>query len=85
MTDANGDGRHVPERPPRPARPLPFVLSSALGVVGLVLLVPGLAFGSTVLALTGFAAGALSLGAALYWRSQLISAWAQQKRGRPHP
>ena len=84
MTD-NGDGLHAPDPSPPPAWPAPFVLSCALGVLGLVLLVPGLAFGSTVLALTGFAAGALSLGAALYWRSQLVSAWAEQKRGRHRP
>ena len=59
------------------------MLSCALGAVGLVLLVAGAILGSTPLSVAGVVGGSLSLGAALYWRSLLISAWAEQKRGRP--
>jgi hypothetical protein len=48
-----------------------------------VLLAAGVAAGSTGLAVAGFAAGSLSLGAALYWRSLLISAWAAKRREAP--
>lgn len=70
---------------PGPSPPAPLVLSCLLGGLGCVLLVSGLVLGSTALAVAGFVAGALSLGAALYWRSLLISAWAEQKRSRPRP
>lgn len=80
MTTGNGGG---PPPAERPGPPVPLVLSIAFGVVGAVLLVAGLIGGSTGLAVGGFAAGSLSLGAALYWRSLLISSWAAQKRGRP--
>ena len=78
MTDVDGDG--LPERPPPP---VPFVLSCALGALGFVLLLAGVVLGSTGLAVAGFASGSLSLAAALYWRSLLVTAWAEQKRGRP--
>lgn len=65
-------------RPPR--RPAALVLSVALGVVGAVLFLFGGLFGSDAVFLAGATAGALSLGAALYWRSELITAW---KRDRP--
>ena len=79
MSEGNGAGEPPQGRPPLPT---PFVLSVALGAVGLVLLVPGVLLGNRALALAGFAAGALSLGAALYWRSLLVNAWAAQKRAR---
>lgn len=82
MTASNGHGGGpAPTEQPRP--PVPLVLSIAFGVLGAVLLVAGLVGGSTGLAVGGFAAGSLSLGAALYWRSLLISSWAAQKRDRP--
>jgi hypothetical protein len=82
VTTNNGDGSGpVPTEQPGP--PVPLVLSIAFGVLGSVLLVAGLVGGSPGLAVGGFAAGSLSLGAALYWRSLLISSWAAQKRGRP--
>lgn len=80
MSTSNGGG---PPPTGRPGPPAPLVLSIAFGVLGSVLLVAGLIGGSTGLAVGGFAAGSLSLGAALYWRSLLISSWAAQKRGRP--
>lgn len=80
MTTSNG-GAPPPAGRPRP--PVPLVVSIAFGVLGSVLLVAGLIGGSTGLAVGGFAAGSLSLGAALYWRSLLISSWAAQQRGRP--
>lgn len=60
--------------------PPALVLSSALGVVGLVLIVAGIVMGATAISVAGVAAGSLSLGAALYWRSELIRAW-----GARHP
>ena len=80
MSTTNGAG----EPPPgRPKPPVPLVVSIAFGVLGFVLLAAGLLTGTTGLAVAGFAAGSLSLGAALYWRSLLISAWAAEKRDRP--
>lgn len=79
MSGAGGGGP-----PPERARPpVPFVASIAFGAVGFVLLAAGVAAGSTGLAVAGFAAGSLSLGAALYWRSLLISAWAAKRREAP--
>ena len=76
MSDAPEDG------PPPPRPPAPLVLSCALGAVGFVLLVVGAALDSTAVSVAGVVAGTLSLGAALFWRSLLISAWAE-RRGRP--
>lgn len=78
MSATNGAG----EPPERPRPPVPLVLSVAFGAVGLVLLVAGLVGGSTPVAVAGFLAGSLSLGAALYWRSLLVSEWAAKKRVR---
>lgn len=61
--------------------PAPLVLSIAAGAVGLVLLVAAAVVGSTALSVAGVIAGTASLGAALYWRSLLINAWAAQKQG----
>lgn len=79
MTGADGGD----EQPARSSPPVPLVLSCAMGALGFVLLVAGLLWGSTPLAVGGFVGGALSLGAALYWRSLLVSAWAARKRDRP--
>ena len=63
--------------------PLPLLVSIALGCLGVLLFVVGAATSSTPVFVAGFAAGALSLGAALYWRGELIAAWhAQRGRGR---
>jgi len=79
VSTTNGAGDPPPGRP-RP--PVPLVLSCALGALAFVLIIAGLAAGSTGLAVAGFAVGSASLGAALYWRSLLISSWAAQKRDR---
>lgn len=67
----------------RPPPPVPLVLSVVAGVIGIVLLVAGAIADSTALSVAAVVAGSLSLGAALYWRSLLISSWAAQKRARP--
>ena len=66
----------VPGRTP-PA----LIASTALGGVGAVLLVLGAALGGDAFFVGGVAAGALSLAAALYWRSELISSWRRDRRG----
>ena len=81
MSGPEGNGAAPPGA--RPPTPVPLVLSCVAGLVGLVLLVAGFASDSTALSVAGFVAGSASLGAALYWRSLLFSAWAAQKRGRP--
>ena len=82
MSDPGGERTNGSSAPPPAGPPVPFLLSCAAGTVGLVLIVAGIALGNKGLAVAGFVAGSLSLGAALYWRSLLISAWAQ-KQGRP--
>lgn len=80
---ANGgvaNGGAAASRPPPP--PAPFVLSCVLGAVGLVLLLAGVAADSSTLSVAGVVLGTMSLGAALYWRSLLISAWNEQRRAR---
>ncbi len=66
-------------------RPPALVVSVALGVVGGVLFLVGALFSSNAVFVAGATAGAGSLGAALYWRSELITAWKQDRRGRPPP
>ena len=77
----DGAGGREGLRASRPA--VPLVLSSLLGAVGLLCLLAGAVVGGEVLFVTGAAFGALSLGAALYWRSELISAWKAGGAGRP--
>ena len=55
-------------------------LSAAHVGVGALLIVLGAAVGVAALFVAGAAAGALSLGAALYWRSELVSAWKRDRR-----
>ena len=73
----------APGEGPPPATPPALVLSCAFGALGVVLLLLGAVVSSDAVFVAGVAAGALSLGAALYWRSELVSAWAARKRGRP--
>ena len=61
-----------------PRRHPAFLASCVLGAIGLVLIVAGVVLGVDGLFLAGAAAGALSLGAALYWRSELIAAWVRE-------
>jgi hypothetical protein len=56
-----------------------FVLSCVFGVVGVLLVVAALAFDADALYFAAIGAGALSLGAALYWRSLLVADWAARK------
>ena len=84
MSTADPEGPPDDEAPaPRPPAPAPFVLSCALGAAGLVLLLAGAATATTALSLAGVVSGTLSLGAALYWRSLLITAWHAQTGARP--
>ncbi|MGH9164093.1 MAG: hypothetical protein ACRDZW_01085 [Acidimicrobiales bacterium] len=62
--------------------PVPLALACWLGVVGVVPLVLGAVFDVRALSVAGVAAGTLSLGAALFWRSELITAYRAGKRGR---
>ena len=64
----------------RRSTPPALILSAALGGVGALLIVLGAAVGVDALFVAGAAAGALSLGAALYWRSELVSAWKRDRR-----
>lgn len=64
---------------PRPA-PVPLVVSCAFGALGLACILVGAVVGVEGLFVAGVALGALSLAAALYWRSELISEW---KKGPP--
>jgi hypothetical protein len=61
--------------------PAALVLSCALGGLGVVLFLVGSVLGSEAAFVAGAAAGALSLAAALYWRSELVSSWAKRNRG----
>jgi hypothetical protein len=65
-------------RPSVPSRPPALLVSCAFGAAGVLLLVTGAMFSSTPLFVVAVAAGSLSLGSALYWRSELIREW----RGR---
>lgn len=71
-----------PEGGGRPPTPPALVLSCAFGAVGVALLVLGALLSRDAVFVAGVAAGALSLGAALYWRSELVSTWAERKQGR---
>ncbi|MDQ6797596.1 MAG: hypothetical protein M3011_06170 [Actinomycetota bacterium] len=68
----------MPTTSQRPTPPA-LVASVAFGSIGLVLLVIGLATGSQTVVVSGVAAGAISLIAALVWREQLIEAWHARK------
>jgi hypothetical protein len=69
----------------RPSRPPAFVASCIFGAIGLVLLVIGFATGSEPVLISAGAGGALSLGSALVWRSQLVDAWHGERRGPQSP
>ena len=64
----------------RDPAPPALVLSAAFGAVGVLLFFVGALTGTNAVFVAGAAAGALSLGAALYWRSELISAWRRDRR-----
>ena len=81
MTDPEREPIEVspPGRQPSPWPPA-LLASSVLGAVGALLLLAGLVTGTTALVVAATAAGTLSLGAALVWRSQLIRAWHDSRR-----
>jgi len=63
--------------------PHALITSLVFGCVGVVLVVVGVATGSDAVAVTGVAAGSVSLIAALVWREQLIAAWESRRGKRP--
>ena len=63
-------------------RPVPMLLSAACGAIGVVFLLLGALLSSNPLFFAGLIAGTLSLAFALYWRSELITAW-REGQGRP--
>ncbi len=67
------------ERGPTPPA---LAASAGFGALGVLLFFVGAFTGSSAVFVAGAGAGALSLVAALYWRSELISSW-RQGRGRP--
>lgn len=69
--------------PPSSPTPPALVASYVFGVLGGLLILAGLVSGQEALAVAGAAGGALSLGAALFWRSQLVEAWHAERRSRP--
>ena len=84
MSQRPGPPLEQPGDEPAPAAPpVPLVLSCAMGGIGVVLLLLGAVVGNTGLSVAGVVAGTVSLGAALYWRSLLISAWAARREPRP--
>ena len=85
MSEGNGSESNggQPAAPSRPGAPVPLTLSIVAGALGVALLLLGAVTGNDALPVAAVVAGSLSLGAALYWRSMLISAWGAQKRGRP--
>jgi len=68
--------------PTAPKTPMPLILASGFGALGVVLIVAGLAASVVCILLAGLAAGVLSLSFALFWRSELVSAWAAAKRSQ---
>jgi hypothetical protein len=70
------------QHPTAPASHPAFLVSVALGVVGVLLILIGLVVGGQVIFEVGFAAGAVSLVAAMVWRSDLIATW---RRDHPKP
>lgn len=74
-------GQPPPRDPQHTSRA--FYASCAFGAVGLVVVAVGMASGSNGVSLAGYALGALSLVAALAWRSELIVAWRARKALAP--
>jgi hypothetical protein len=71
----------VSEPPVR--RPLAFVLSVVFGALGLACILLGAVTSSDGVFFTGFAAGVISLIAALTWRSELVAAWRNEHHPQP--
>lgn len=66
--------------PATPASHPAFLVSSALGILGFLLIVTGLIVGGQVIFEVGAFVGFASLIAALAWRADLVSTWR-----RDHP
>ena len=56
-----------------------FLLSCAFGAVGVGLVLVAVITGLEAIFVVALVAGCLSLGAALYWRSLLVTDWASHK------
>jgi hypothetical protein len=70
-----------PRSNPTVARSHPgFLISFALGALGVLMILTGLIVGGQVIFEVGAALGGLSLLAALAWRADLVSTWR-----RDHP
>jgi hypothetical protein len=67
-----------------PATPPALTLSIVLGVIGAAVLLLAIVTGLDALFVAAAGAGAASLIAALYWRSQLITDW-REAQGRVRP
>jgi hypothetical protein len=57
-----------------------FIASCVCGAVGVLMILAAALGDVDSLYFAGIVAGAASLGAALYWRSLLVSDWAERKR-----
>ncbi|MDP9403725.1 MAG: hypothetical protein M3P85_10420 [Actinomycetota bacterium] len=68
------------ESPGHSKTPAALALSCAFGALGVVLIFAGLATSADAAFLAGLVAGVVSLSAALFWRSELVSSWADRKR-----
>lgn len=80
--DPDPGGTSPAEGGARSRTPPALAVSCSFGAIGVVLIVAGLVTSSDAAFLAGLVAGVLSLSAALFWRSELVSAWAAQKRSR---
>lgn len=63
--------------------PPALTVSCTFGILGIVLFLIGAALDSETMFVLGAAAGALSLGSALYWRAELIESWHGRRRSPP--
>jgi hypothetical protein len=75
------DPRSTPRNTPTDPRSHPaFLISVALGLVGVLMILTGIVIGGQVIFEVGAGLGAASLIAALAWRADLVSSWR-----RDHP
>jgi hypothetical protein len=59
-----------------------FLISLALGAVGVLMILTGLLVGGQVIFEVGAGLGAASLIAAMAWRADLVSTWRREHPGR---
>jgi hypothetical protein len=68
-----------PRSTPTIARSHPgFLISFALGAIGVLLILTGMIIGGQVIFEVGAGLGGLSLLAALAWRADLVSTWRRE-------